>query len=134
MSAIDHEKLWPGVDGVAKAAEAEKPINVFAPLPILCVEGYEPLFLALKAAFEQSSAGKGKARHANGKPFSQQPIMEIGRMVGLGFHTGQVCKKAQEATSMAARGDDGAARAELLGVIVYAAAAWLLVGEKEVSK
>ena len=94
------------------------------------VEGYELLRGILDEAYDQSARGKGHDRHANGRYFDQQPIMEIGRMVGPGFATGQVMKKAQEATSMAARGEADAAVRELLGVIVYAASAVALVREK----
>lgn len=93
------------------------------------VEGYALLRAVLDEAFDQSARGKGAERHANGRYFDQQPIMEIGRMVGPGFATGQVMKKAQEATSMAARGESEAAVRELLGVIVYAASAVALVRE-----
>lgn len=94
------------------------------------VEGYALLRGILDEAYDQSARGKGHDRHANGRYFDQQPIMEIGRMVGPGFATGQVMKKAQEATSMAARGEVDAAVRELLGVIVYAASAVALVREK----
>lgn len=90
---------------------------------------YEHLADALRAAYAQSAAGKGKDRHANGRPFIRQPIMEIGRMVGPGYQTGQAMKKAQEAMGMVARGETERARAELLGAIVYLAAAWNLIGE-----
>lgn len=94
------------------------------------VEGYAILRGILDEAYDQSARGKGHDRHANGRYFDQQPIMEIGRMVGPGFATGQVMKKAQEATTMAARGEADAAVRELLGVIVYAASAVALVREK----
>lgn len=100
-------------------------------LPQGSVRGYEPLARVLGLAYDQSAKGKGKERHANGKPFAKQPIMEIGRMVGVGYHTGQIMKKVQEATSMAARGDAEAAKAELLGAIVYSAAAYNLIEESE---
>lgn len=90
---------------------------------------YAPLKDALKAAYAQASAGKGKDRHANGKPFLEQPIMEIGRMVGMGYQTGQAMKKAQEAGGMVSRQQYEAARAELLGAINYLAAAYILIGE-----
>lgn len=85
----------------------------------------------LALAFEQSAIGKGKERHGNGKPFVKQPILEIGRMVGIGYQTGQIMKKAQEATTMASRGNHQGAKGELLGIIVYAAAAYLLAEEQE---
>lgn len=93
------------------------------------VPGYEKLAGALRDAYAQSATGKGKERHANDLPFDEQPILAIGRMCGMGYQTGQVQKKAQEATGMAARGKLSAARAEMLGVIVYAAAAVVLLDE-----
>lgn len=92
--------------------------------------GYECLGRVLQAAHDQSAYGKGKIRHANARPFERQPIMEIGRMVGPGYQTGQAMKKAQEAGGMLARGEADAARAELLGAIVYLSAAVLLIEER----
>lgn len=89
-----------------------------------------PLWRVLDEAYDQASKGKGALRHANGKPFLEQPVMEIGRMVGPGFHLGQVMKKAQEAMGMIERGEMDAARAELCGIIIYAAADVLLIEEK----
>lgn len=90
---------------------------------------YEPLKRVLRLAYAHASAGKGKERHANGKPFIEQPIMEIGRMVGMAYHTGQAIKKAQESHGMVSRGHYEAAQAELLGAINYLAAAHLLISE-----
>lgn len=90
---------------------------------------YASLRRALDAAYAQSAEGKGKARHGNGLDFDQQPIMKIGRMVGAGYPVGQAMKKGQEAIGMARRGEHEAAKAELLGAIVYAAAAYLLIDE-----
>lgn len=90
---------------------------------------YASLRRVLDAAFAQSAEGKGKARHGNGLDFDQQPIMKICRMVGAGYPVGQAMKKGQEAIGMARRGEHDAAKAELLGVIVYAAAAYLLLEE-----
>lgn len=90
---------------------------------------YTTLAAVLQAAYDQSSAGKGKERHANGKPFDRQPIMEIGRMVGPGYQIGQAMKKGQEAMGMLARNEPARAKAELLGAIVYMAAAWALIDE-----
>ncbi len=41
-------------------------------------DGYDCLRHVLALALQQANAGKGKERHANGKPFDRQPIMEIG--------------------------------------------------------
>lgn len=97
------------------------------------VPGYEALARVLGLAYNQSAKGKGKERHANARPFLDQPIMAIGRMLGSTadgeFY--QVIKKAQEASNMVARGNTSGAKAELLGVIVYAAATYLLIEESE---
>ncbi len=90
---------------------------------------FQPLHEVLRAAYQQAASGKGRDRHANGKPFLDQPIMEIGRMVGMGYQTGQAMKKAQEAGGMVVRGQHQAAQAELLGAINYLAAAYILIGE-----
>lgn len=94
------------------------------------IPGYESLRSALEMAYAQSALGKGKERHANGKPFDRQPIMEIARMVGLAGQTYQICKKAQEATTMDYNGQHERAIAELCGVMVYAAAGITLLNEK----
>lgn len=92
--------------------------------------GYEKLVAVLNDALHQASQGKGKDRHANDKPFDKQPIAEIGRMVGTGYNLGQAMKKAQEAQGMINRGEIDKASAELLGVIVYAASAVMLLHEQ----
>ena len=89
------------------------------------VAGYEPLAMVLRAALDQAQHGKGKDRHANGKPFDRQPILEIGRMVGQGYPLGQAMKKAQESMRL----PPDRAKAELLGAINYLAAAYLLLDE-----
>lgn len=94
------------------------------------VPGYEPLAKVLELAFDQSANGKGRQRHGRGKRFLDQPIFGISRMVGLGGLTYQIMKKAQEATSMNHDGKPEAAQAELLGVMVYAAAAHILITEE----
>lgn len=90
---------------------------------------YEPLEAILTAAMAQAALGKGSERHANGRDFVRQPIMEIGRMCGLGYPTGQAQKKTQEAVGMFNRGEHERAEAELLGAINYLAAAVLLIRE-----
>ena len=85
--------------------------------------GYEALAHELQEAFAQSAHGKGKERHANGKPFDRQPIMELTRLYGPGFSAGQAAKKVQEALQFRLKaGDTEAAHAEVLGGIVYLAA------------
>ncbi len=91
--------------------------------------GYETLATELQAAYDQSAYGKGLQRHANGRAFHRQPIMENGRMFGTGFTAGQAAKKAQEALGMLRRGEADKALAELHGAIVYLAATAALVRE-----
>jgi hypothetical protein len=79
----------------------------------------------LNEAYQQAANGKGKERHANGNAWLNQPIFEIGRMVGVGFNTGQAIKKLQESSRM----EPDAAVRELLGAIVYAASAIQLIRE-----
>lgn len=95
-------------------------------------DGYSLLRDILASAAEQASRGKGRERHANGKPFDRQPIMEIGRMLSsvCDGQLYQAIKKAQEASGMISRGELDAAERELLGGINYLAAAILLVREQ----
>lgn len=90
---------------------------------------YASLSVVLGDAFYQAAKGKGRERHANDLPFEQQPIMQGSRKFGLGSPLGQVDKKTGEALGMARRGEYAAAEAELLGAIVYAAAAVLRLRE-----
>lgn len=97
--------------------------------------GYAALADVLNDAYMQAARGKGRDRHSQGKPFLDQPILEIVRMqAGIDGHTYQVMKKAQEAGRMSSRGQHNAAVAELYGVIVYAAAAILRVREIETER
>ena len=91
---------------------------------------YAPLAAILQEAYDQAARGKGRERHANDRAFIDQPILEIGRMCGPGFNTGQSIKKQQEAMGMIARGEHGAAIRELLGAINYAASAVMLIREQ----
>lgn len=82
------------------------------------VPGYEKLEDVLHRAFEQAALGKGKERHANGKPFHEQPIAIGAQHFGIGATLFQVFKKCEEAQRLPT---DAAVR-ELLGAIVYCAA------------
>lgn len=95
------------------------------------IKGYETLASALEEGYRQSAEGKGRQRHANGKPFDRQPILEVGRIVGIGFNAGQVMKKAGEAAQMAQRGEREAAIHEFQGVLVYAASCIVLLREQK---
>lgn len=91
------------------------------------VPGYRSLKQVLDRAYDQSARGKGKERHANDLPFDKQPIMQITNSVGVGFPLGQASKKITEAAGMLERNQPDAAVRELLGAIVYIAAAIIKV-------
>lgn len=82
--------------------------------------GYESLAAVLDDALEQAQAGKGQERHACGEPFHEQQIVVLNEKLGsIHGQIFQASKKAREATRLPMP----AARAELLGAIVYLAAA-----------
>jgi hypothetical protein len=89
--------------------------------------GYDPLFEVLIDALNQAQFGKGKERHATDKPFLQQPILQIRRMVGSGYTIGQAMKKAQESQRLPTE----AAINDLRGAINYLAAEILARQEGE---
>ena len=86
-------------------------------------DAYGALRGILDEAYNQSAKGKGLERHGNGKAWTEQPILAITRDTGIGFPTGQAIKKVTEAVGMLGRGEGDAAARELLGAIVYTAAA-----------
>lgn len=81
--------------------------------------GYESLQGVLQRALDQAQDGKGAERHADSKPFHEQPMQTIAAQVGIGFLTGQAIKKTQESQGLPAGRDV----AELLGAINYLAGA-----------
>ena len=90
--------------------------------------GYEKLGWVLENALDQAQNGKGNARHQIGDtPFVKQPICELGRLYGTGYNFGQAAKKAHETNQL---GSKEAKVAELLGSIVYLAAAVILIQEE----
>jgi len=101
------------------------------------VVGYEELERILKLAYNQAASGKGKQRHSKQaigfRPWHEQPILQIARMVGTGGHAYQVQKKVQEAVTMQGNGNFAGAKAEVLGAIVYAAAMYKLLEEVELA-
>ena len=91
-------------------------------------ENYKTLKIALDAAFNRAAKGKGADRHANGRPFDQQPILSIQRDLGsTQFALGQIMKKTTELTKF----NDDDAKKELLDIMVYAAAAWVYLDQRE---
>lgn len=102
----------------------------------LCAENisicddYATLRTILDEALTRASEGKGKDRHANGKPFDEQPIVTLN--LSLGSQDGplfQIMKKCQEASKFYASGERERAENELLDCIVYAAGA-VITGRK----
>lgn len=94
-------------------------------LPV--VPGYESLAAVLDAALDQAQHGKGADRHASGEPFEQQPIVAICEALGGDFAVGQAIKKRHEARRL----PPDRAKAELLGAIVYLAAAVIVIDKAE---
>lgn len=86
---------------------------------IRTVPGYDDLFHVLALAYDQAARGKGKERHANNKPFAQQPLFELADKFSTGFLLGQAAKKLEESMGLTYGSDVK----ELLGAIVYTAAA-----------
>jgi len=86
------------------------------------VPGYESLANVLARAYQQSSVGKGNIRHAQrGEPFVDQVIMDGAKRFGTGALIFQAYKKAEESQRL----DPERGVNELLGAIVYLAAAVL---------
>ena len=89
----------------------------------LAAEGYDELAIILRDAFLQASEGKGAERHANSKPFHEQPMQTISDLFdsdkGMAF---QIVKKLREGLDMP---EYERLERELLGVIVYTAGAIL---------
>lgn len=95
--------------------------------------GYEDLYRILMEALDQSARGKGLERHATEaggvfESFKDQQICQLGRWMQSNHGCiQQVCKKSLESTRL----DFARAKKELLGAIVYAAAAVLILEERE---
>ena len=85
------------------------------------VAGYESLHSVLTEALHQAQSGKGAERHANSKPFIDQPMQTTAERRGIGFLLGQVDKKTEEAQGMLERGEIDAWEREILGAINYLA-------------
>ena len=96
-------------------------------------DAYGALRGILDEAYNQSAKGKGLERHGNGRAWTEQPILAITRDTGIGFPTGQAIKKVTEAVGMLGRGEGDAAARELLGAIVYTAAAIHFIREGSAS-
>lgn len=95
---------------------------------VLQAPGYELLADVLARAFHQAAHGKGRERHANDKPFDEQPMQDLIRLHGVGFATGQASKKSAEALGLPTTERKVA---EMLGAIVYLAGAVIAIESKE---
>lgn len=83
-------------------------------------DDYLPLLRTFLGALEQAAYGKGRERHANGLPFTEQPILTMARMLDSDAgRAQQVIKKTIEARSLPSK---TARINELRGTLVYAAA------------
>lgn len=109
---------------ISRAAdETPGKIRADRTVPVFVREGYDSLFTTLCKALHQAQDGKGNERHAQtDQAFEDQPIIQIGRLVGMGFQHGQAIKKTVEAQGMLKRGEFAAAEREILGAINYLAA------------
>lgn len=125
---------------LSNAGKPETPIAPPAASPfnyktIGKVDGYGELERILGMAYDQAAKGKGHSRHAHSpigfRPWDEQPILANARQVGPAGPGQQCMKKTQESVMMAARKDFVGAKAEMLGVIVYAAALIKLYEEME---
>lgn len=89
-------------------------------------KGYEELYKEAQLACQQSSHGKGKERHANGRPFKKQPIMTRTKVFGVGFPLGQASKKIEESLKF----DPDRQIHELHGAVNYILAACVHLRKK----
>lgn len=83
-------------------------------------DDYLPLLRTFLGALEQAAYGKGRERHANDLPFTEQPILTMARMLDSDAGLAQqVIKKTIEARTLPSK---TARINELRGTLVYAAA------------
>lgn len=83
-------------------------------------DDYLPLLRTFLGALEQAAYGKGRERHANDLPFTEQPILTMANMLDSDAGLAQqVIKKTIEARSLPTK---KARVNELRGTLVYAAA------------
>ena len=104
-----------------------EPWVIAAPTTVGVIPGYEKLFSVLTRALDQAQAGKGAQRHAQGKPFEEQPMQVVIDLFGVGFALGQAAKKSQESLRLPTPERQVA---ELLGAINYLAGAVIAIERK----
>jgi hypothetical protein len=111
--ALELARKDPGAGGRSPAARA-------------CRVSLTRLTRILVDAYDQAAKGKGKERHAGGRPWTDQPIFLTPKLLGCGaFNLGQAVKKLCELQNLPHK----MACAEALGAIVYLASAIVLVDE-----
>ena len=117
-----------GADGVPRVV-FRGPVQTAPPRAsvMLSAEGYDLLADVFRRAFDQAATGKGAERHADSKPFDEQPMQLIAQKRGIGFILGQADKKSEEAQGMLNRGQKEACIKELLGSMVYLAGAVIFI-------
>jgi hypothetical protein len=86
-------------------------------------DNYYELKRVLKEAHDRAAFGKGYERHADYKPFENQDICTELIIFGTGPALFQIRKKAKESLRLSRE----QARNELLDIIVYAAAAAIVL-------
>ena len=122
---IIEESIRPGIDCFNASSEGDPTVSHVNNWTVAVKPGYHLLHEVLVMALNQAQDGKGNVRHANGKSFEEQPIMNITRMVGTGFCHGQAIKKLEESIRL----DPESAIAEQLGAIIYIAASIMRLNE-----
>jgi hypothetical protein len=90
-------------------------------------KNYEELNKVLSLAYWRASIGKGRERHGEGRPFTEQYICKGARRYGIGALQYQIGKKCEEVSKLP---DTQAKINELLDIIVYAAAAVIVLKEE----
>ena len=85
---------------------------------------YAKLYEVLVMAGDRASIGKGRERHSDGEPFTDQYICRAPKIFGLGSLLYQIGKKNEEI--MRLDNVEGQIN-ELLDIIVYAAAGVILL-------
>ena len=123
---LQYAVVWAGGSGgweeVEPAEDDPTPDDVTAP------DHYAPLREFLDAALERASKGKGHQRHANGKPFLEQPTLVDARLMNSpDGMVAQIRKKALELRGL----EREAAMREALDIAVYAGAVWLWLREQD---
>jgi len=96
------------------------------------VNDYQSLRNELDEAFSRASKGKGYERHANGKPFHEQPIIVLNEALNsLDGALFQIMKKCAEIQNIK---EADRKLKEIDDVIVYAAATKMLIRKMYVNR